>query len=239
MSGKFATTQWSQVLAAQAGEDTAARVALQELCTAYWYPIYAFVRHQGYDADRAADLTQGYFAELLEKDFLGDVDPSKGRFRSFLLTSLRHFISHQRDREKAQKRGGRTEIVSIDTQDAESRFGIEPVDRLTPEQLFERRWAMTVLERAMNRVGAEAEEAGDREEFERFKPYLTGQRPQVPYREVGAELQMSEGAVKTAVYRLRRRYGECVRAEIAETVIDPSDIDDEVRHLLTKVRTGA
>jgi RNA polymerase sigma-70 factor (ECF subfamily) len=152
------------------------------------------------------------------------------------LASLRHFLSHERDRAGAQKRGGGAETLSFDTKDAETRFEIEPIDKLTPEQLFERRWAMTVLERAMNSLERESAEGGGLEQFERFKPYLTGQEPHQPYRQVAVDLQMSEGAVKMAVHRLRQRYGQCLRAEIADTVADPADVDDEVRHLLATVR---
>ncbi len=236
MSANFATTQWSQVLAAKDGGETHARQALETLCSAYWYPLYAYVRHQGYDPDEARDLTQGYFAELLDKDFLQDVDPAKGRFRSFLLASLRHFVSHERDKAGAQKRGRGAETLSFDTKDAETRFEIEPIETLTPEQLFERRWAMTVLERAMNTLERESAEGGGLEQFERFKPYLTGQEPHQPYKQVAADLQMSEGAVKTAVHRLRQRYGHCLRVEISDTVADPAEVDDEVRHLLATVR---
>ncbi len=236
MSANFATTQWSQVLAAQQGGDPESIKALEALCSAYWYPLYAYVRHQGYDADQARDLTQGFFAELLEKDFLGDVDPSKGRFRSFLLASLRNYLSHERDKAAAKKRGGDAMTLSFDARDAETRFEIEPTDKLDPEQLFERRWAMTVLERAMQSLERESGEAGGLEQFARFKPYLTGQEPHQAYKEVASDLEMSEGAVKTAVYRLRQRYGQCLRAEIADTVADPRDVDAEVRHLLTTIR---
>ena len=235
MSRKFATTQWSQVLAAKGSGDTRARRALEELCSAYWYPLYAYVRHQGYGPDEAADLTQGYFAELLGKEFLKQVDPSKGRFRSFLLASLRHFVSRQRQKAGAHKRGGGVETLSIDTKDAETRFQVESLEDLTPERLFERRWAMTVLERAMAALEREASELGNEVQFERFKPYLTGQEPHLPYRQVAVDLSMSEGAVKMAVYRLRRRYAANLRAEIEQTVADPAEVDQEVRHLLACV----
>ncbi len=236
MSAQFATTQWSQVLAAQQGGDTESTQALDALCSAYWYPLYAYVRHQGHDADQARDLTQGYFAELLDKDFLKDVDPAKGRFRSFLLASLRHYLSHERDKATAKKRGGGATTLSFDARDAEARFEIEPTDKLTPEQLFERRWAMTVLERAMNKLERESVASGDEEQFKRFKPYLTGQEPRQAYKQVAVDLEISEGAVKTAVYRLRQRYGQSLRAEIADTVADPAEVDAEVRHMLTTVR---
>ncbi len=221
----FATTQWSLVLAAHEGSDTEARRALEWLCTTYWYPIYAYIRGRVRDAEEARDLTQGYFADLLERNLLSVIDRSKGRFRDFLLASLKNFLSHQRDRAQALKRGGGSRTVSIDATDAESRFRLEPVDRLTPEQLFERRWGLAVMERAMERLRAESA-AGDRPAtFERLKPYLTGAEPRRAYGEVAAELQMSEGAVKTAVHRLRQRYGSLLRGEIAATVADPAEVD--------------
>ena len=150
MSGKVATTQWSQVLAARDGSGTEAREALEFLCQTYWQPLYAYIRHQGADPDEARDLTQGFFAEFLEKDFLADVDPSKGRFRAFLLASLRHFLSHQREQARTLKRGGGIRTLSLDTEVAEERYVAEAASERTPDEVFDRRWAMTVLDRAMD-----------------------------------------------------------------------------------------
>jgi RNA polymerase sigma factor (sigma-70 family) len=236
MSGKVATTQWSQVLAARDGSDTEARAALENLCQTYWQPLYAYLRHQGASPDEASDLTQGFFAEFLEKDFLTGVDPSKGRFRAFLLASLRNFLSHQRDQARTLKRGGGTRTLSLDTEMAEERYSGEPATGRSPEQVFERRWAMTVLDRAMDRLQSEIDSSGDEISLEHLKQYLTSAEPQVPYRETAEALGVSEGAVATAVHRLRKRYGQCLRAEIAETVVDPGHVDDELRYLLQGLR---
>ena len=236
MGEQVATTQWSQVLAARDGTDTAARRALESLCQTYWQPLYAYIRHQGYGPDEASDLTQGFFAEFLEKDFLAAVDPSKGRFRAFLLASLRHYLSHERDRGRALKRGGGTTTLSFDVAAGEAGYVREPVDEMTPADIFEHRWALTVLDRATSRLLEDGDEQG-REQFEHLKIYLTSGEPQVPYRETASALGISESAVKTAVHRLRRRLGQCLRQEVAETVSVPAEVDDEVRHLLTAVQS--
>jgi len=236
MSDRVATTQWSQVLAARDGSDTEARAALESLCQTYWQPLYAYIRHQGSSPDEAKDLTQGFFTEFLEKDLLADVDPSKGRFRAFLLASLRHFLAHERRRERTLKRGGGTSTVSLDTDEGEEAYAVQSAEQLTPIDVFEQRWATTVLERAMTRLQHDSEASGDDSHFERLKQYLTSAEPLAPYREVADVLRLTEGAVATAVHRLRQRYGKCLRAEIAETVADPAEIDDELRHLLATVR---
>jgi len=235
MCARVATTQWSQVLAARDGSDTEARAALEALCQTYWQPLYAYIRHQGSDSDEARDLTQGFFTEFLEKDFLSDVDPEKGRFRSYLLASLRHFLSHERDRDRALKRGGGATTLSLDVEAGEAGYVARPADATTPEDVFERRWATTVLDRAMDRLRAESLESGNESHFEQLKVYLTSGEAQTPYREVAQGLGMTEGAVAAAVGRLRKRYGRALRAEVAEIVVDPDDVDDELRHLLSVV----
>jgi RNA polymerase sigma-70 factor (ECF subfamily) len=232
MAARFPTTQWSMVLAARGRDGEASREALEALCHAYWYPLYAYVRSRGQGPEASRDLTQGFFADLLGRDFLAEVAPERGRFRAFLLASLRNFLSHERERSQALKRGGGVTTVSIDDEDAEGRFGKEPVDRLTPDQLFERRWGLTVMQRAMERLGA----ASRPEPFERLKGYLTGAEDEIPYREAAAALGLSEAAVKTAVHRLRKEYGRFLREEIAATVADPADLDDELKHLLGVIR---
>jgi RNA polymerase sigma-70 factor (ECF subfamily) len=229
---RFTTTQWSRVQQAKEGSDSEAREALEELCQIYWHPLYAFIRRQGSDPEAAQDLTQAYFTELLEKDLLQVVDPAAGRFRSFLLASLKHFISHERDKERAQKRGGGTPTFSLEADTAEMRLGDGPADELTPEQVFERQWALTVLERSLERLHQAALESDTATNFERLKPFLTGEQANAPYRELAAELGMTESAVSTAVHRLRKSFGVMLRAEVAETVADPADVDDEIRHLL-------
>ncbi len=226
---RFATTQWSLVLAARDGTDSEARLALEALCEAYWYPLYAHVRRRGHSADEAPDLTQAFFADLLGRDFLGRVDQSRGRFRSFLLASLEHFLSRERDKAYTLKKGGGRVALSLDTREAEDRYQHEPEDQLTPDRAFERRWGLTVLERTMERLRAEA--SGQSERFDRFRLFLTGSGG-AHYREVASDLGMTETAVKAAVHRLRQRYGQLLRQEIADTVADPAEVDDEVRYLL-------
>ncbi len=221
------------MIAARDGTESESRLALEGLCKTYWKPLYAFIRHQGADPEEAGDLTQAYFAELLEKDFLGDVDAQKGRFRSFLFSSARHFLSHERDRERALKRGGGVSVLSLDLTSAERSYSIRAPDSATPQDVFEHRWAMTVIARALERLEGESMRVGTGRQFEHLKPYLTSTEVQVPYRQVAKKLKMSEGAIKVAVHRLRRRFGESLRAELSETVADPRDVDDELRHLLT------
>jgi RNA polymerase sigma-70 factor (ECF subfamily) len=237
MSGRVATTQWSQVLAARDGTDTQARAALESLCQTYWQPLYAYIRAQGHHPEEARDLTQGFFAVFLEKDFFADVDPEKGRFRAFLLASLRHFLANERRRDQALKRGGGTRVFSLDTVAAEEGSEILSNGELTPLEVYEQRWATAVLERAMTRLRRESAAAGDTSQFEVLKQYLTSAEPQMPYREVADTLATTEGAITTAVHRLRQRYGRCLRTEIAETVGDRAEVDDELRHLLARVRS--
>jgi RNA polymerase sigma-70 factor (ECF subfamily) len=229
---RFATTSWTQVLAAREAPSTESRQALEALCQAYWYPLYAFVRRQGHGPEESRDLTQGYFAQLLEKGYLEDFDPALGRFRVFLKASVKNFLSKERDKAHAWKRGGHARIVSLDADDVEGRYRYEPVDRLTPEEIFERRWALTLLERVLEKLHHEFEEADRGREFEMLKGYLTGEEAKVPYREVAAELGSSETAVRTSVHRLRQRFGKLLREEIAETVASPNEVEDEMRHLL-------
>jgi RNA polymerase sigma-70 factor (ECF subfamily) len=235
MGAQFATTQWSQVLAAKDPTGTESQKALASLCEAYWYPLYAYVRSQGHDPEESRDLTQSYFAYLLEKNILEDVDPSAGRFRSFLLATLKHYVAKERRKQDALKRGGGTKTISLDKEDAESRYGLEPAARLTPEQVYENRWALTVLERAMQHLETEWKDGERPKQFQHLKPHLTGQEPRIPFREVAAELEMTEGAVRGAMHRLRQRFGQLIRDEIAETVANPDEVDDEVRHLLAVV----
>lgn len=233
VSRRFATTQWNVVLAARDGSDSQARQALEALCEAYWYPLYAYVRRRGHPADEARDLTQAFFADLLGRDFLGVIDQSKGRFRSFLLASLEHFLSHERDKERALKKGGGARTLSLDADIAETRYRHEPADPLTPELVFERRWGLTVMQRAMERL--QTEFADQTERFEHLKPCLTGANPD-RFRDVAVALGMTETAVKAAVHRLRQRYGRLLREEIAETVASAAEVDEEVRHLLGVIR---
>ena len=230
MSRGFATTRWSVVLTAK-GTDPKGRQALSTLCNDYWHPIYSFIRRQGHGADEARDLTQGYFVLLLEKSLLHEVRPAEGRFRSFLLASVRHFLSDARDRERAAKRGGGRSAIPLDEAFAEESYRREPHTELTPEEIFERRWAFTVIDRAVQRLHEDAERRGRRARFARLKAFLTGAGSD-SYRQAGADLGMTEDAVKVEVHRLRRRYGEMLRKEVEETVADPTQVDGEIRYLL-------
>jgi RNA polymerase sigma factor (sigma-70 family) len=227
----FPTTRWSRVVAAGDRADPEAREALAELCSAYWYPLYAFVRRKGHPPEEAADLVQGTFLALLDRDGLAAVAPGRGRFRSFLMAACSHHLADRRDRDRAVKRGGGAVPISIDRALAEGRYSAEPADELTPERLFDRRWATGLLERALARLEAESTAAGKSALVSRLLPTLTGGRGDLPLASIAAELGMTEGAVKTAASRLRKRYGEILREEIARTVADPADVEDEVRAL--------
>lgn len=232
MGQGFETTDWTLVREAGTADNRQGKAALARLCQSYWYPLYAFVRHQGYSAEDAADLVQGFFAVLLEKHYLDDVDPKAGRFRTFLLTSLKHFLSNQRTKERALKRGGGLRLMSLDSEEAERRWAYEPAGEETPEDVFERRWARTVLEQAMSRLRSERMAVGKGVEFDHLSPYLTGEEPHPVYSEVAEQLSTSEGALRVAVHRLRTQFGDLLRHEIRQTVAQPDDVDDEVRHLL-------
>ena len=227
----FATTHWSVVLAAAKEETPEAAAALERLCRTYWYPLYAYVRREGYNPADAQDLTQEFFARLLARNSLAQVAPEKGKFRSFLLAAMRHFLSDQRDRARAAKRGGGQEVLSLDAQEAEERYRLEPVDRLDAEKIYERRWAMTLLEQALFRLRDESAAAGKAELFERLRRFVAGDSD-ATWGEAAAELGLSEGAMKIAVHRLRARYRALLRDEIAHTVADPTEIEAEVRYLM-------
>ena len=221
------------MLAAAGSEDSRGRQALARLCQVYWYPLYAFVRRHGHGPHDAQDLTQEFFVRLLEKDYLGDVDRSKGKFRSFLLAALKHFLSKERARAKTLKRGGGRTLLPLDTLSAEDRYRREPEDNATAEKLFERRWALTLLDRVLTRLSEEYETTGKRAMFEQLQGCLTGDSDLLPYAELAARLGTTEGAVKVAVHRLRRRYRGVLREEIAQTVADPAEIDDEIHQLFS------
>ena len=227
----FPPTLWSVVLLAGQSPSAESREALATLCRAYWFPLYAFLRRQGQSPHDAEDLTQAFFEFLLEHQSLGQVRRERGKFRSFLLASLRNFLSDQRDKAAAQKRGGRVQIISLDAQSAEDAYRLEPVETQTPEKLFERRWALTILERVLARVEAEYHQRGLRARFAELQPFLLAEGGEGTYAEAGRRLGMSEGAVKMALLRLRQRSRELFRAEIAATVATEQDVEDEVRHL--------
>lgn len=234
----FVTTHWSVVLAAGCSDTTRARDALAGLCQSYWYPLYVYVRRRGHSPEDAKDLTQEFFARLLEKNWVGGADQSKGRFRSFLLSAMNHFLSDEWDKARAQKRGGGIPAVPLQFDTAETRYGVEPSDCTTPERVFERRWALTLLEQVLHRLRAEYEEDGKTDLFAALHPCLVGERTAQPYAELATKLGVNEGTVKSAVHRLRQRYRQLLRDEIANTVAGAEEVDEELRHLFAVLAGG-
>jgi RNA polymerase sigma-70 factor (ECF subfamily) len=226
----FEATRWSIILAA-GRDDPAQAAALDRLCRTYWYPLYAFVRRQGRSPEDAQDLTQAFLARLIAKRDLAGVDRAKGRFRSFLLAAMKHFLANERDKARALKRGGGAHVTSLDAGDAETRYLREPADPVTPERVFERRWALTLLDEVLRRLRAEYEVRGQGALFEALKDTLAGGGGADGHAAAAHRLGMTEGAVKVAAHRLRRRYRDLLRAEIAATVDAPGEVDDELRHL--------
>ena len=229
----FATTRWSVVLTAARNDTTRAQAALEKLCCTYWYPLYAYVRRRGYSAHDAQDLTQGFFAHLLERHSITAADPNRGRFRSFMLGVMNHFLADEWRRGQAQKRGGGVTVLPLEFDTAETRYGHEPADSTTPEQNYERRWAMALLEEVLRRLGEEYKQEGRAELFAELNPCLVGERATQPYSELAARLGVSEGTVKSAVHRMRQRYRQLLREEIAHTVAEPGEVDAELRHLMS------
>ena len=227
---RFATTRWSLVISA-GGLSPDASTALSELCDAYWYPAYAYARRAGYSVDDAADLTQAFFTRVLEKRFLKEARPERGRFRSFLLASLGHFISNERDWKNARKRGGAAPHVPIDFGIGENRYAREPADDLTPERIYERRWDLDVLDRAMGRLSAKYATSGRHASFELLVPHLVDNEPE-SYAVLAASTGLTEGALRQAVHRLKREHRAMLRDTIAETLERAEDVDDELRYLL-------
>jgi RNA polymerase sigma-70 factor (ECF subfamily) len=228
----FVTTHWSVVMAAGRGDSTRARSALEKLCKNYWYPLYAFVRRLGHGAHDAEDLVQSFFAVCLEKNYLGAADQTKGRFRSFLLLALKRFLANEWDKARTLKRGGTQTTISLDSLTAEQRYALEPAEQLTADKLFERRWALTLLDQVMARLRDEQAASGKLAQFEQIKESITAAGRGTPYAELAARLGTSEGAIKVMVHRLRQRYRELLEAEIANTVSSPEEIEQERRHLL-------
>jgi RNA polymerase sigma factor (sigma-70 family) len=227
----FVTTRWSVVLAAAQNDGPHVRIALEKLCQTYWYPLYAYVRRRGSSPEDAQDLTQEFFARLLKGNWVERADQQRGKFRSFLLTAMSRFLSDEWDKARAQKRGGGAVTVPIQLDTAETRYGLDPADRITPEQIFERRWALAVLEEVLHRLRKEYEDEGRAEHFAALNPCLVGGRDTQPYSELAQKLGVTEGTVKSAVHRLRQRYRQLLREEIANTVASPGEVDDELRHL--------
>jgi RNA polymerase sigma factor (sigma-70 family) len=234
--GQFPTTQWHRVVMAASRDASQAREALASLCQAYWYPIYAYVRHRGHTPEQAQDLTQDFFAYLLERDLIARADPARGRFRAFLRTLCARQLADHRDRQNAAKRGGGRSPLPIDPGDAERRYAREPAHELTPEKIFDRTWALTLLCRVVERLRREYDDAGRSDRFEELLAMLTRDPTSDPYAEIARRLGTTEGNVRVAVHRLRRRYGLLLREEIAATVGDEAQIDDEIRALFSALQ---
>jgi RNA polymerase sigma-70 factor (ECF subfamily) len=233
----FVTTHWSVVLTAGGSDTSRADDALAKLCETYWYPLYAHVRRRGHSPENAKDLTQAFFVRLLRRRSFTRADPNLGRFRSYILAAMNNFLAGEWAKSQTQKRGGGCQVLSLDLGAAEERFDLEPANDSTPEKAFDREWANALLEKVLNRLANHYVSEGKAELFEALKRTLAGAREQQPYAGLAAELGMTEGAVRTAVHRMRRRYRELLRAEIADTVASTEEVDEEMRHLF-KVMGG-
>jgi len=233
---EFTTTHWSLVGAAQSDEasQSQARSALEQLCQAYWYPLYAFVRHRGHSVADAQDLTQSFLARFIETSGFASADRERGRFRTYLLGAVKHFLANEWHRARRQKRGGGLTFLAWDALDAEARYALEPSQSADPEKDFDREWALELVARALEKLRTESEAGGKEKLFEALRGSLTGEEP--PRNQTAARLGMTEGAVKVAVHRLRQRYRELLRAEITETVSNPSDVESEMRYLVNALR---
>jgi DNA-directed RNA polymerase specialized sigma24 family protein len=232
LNAQFTTTHWSVVLAAGSGSSPEAQAALGRLCQSYWYPIYAFVRRQGFNAHDSEDVVQGFLAHLLARPFLRGVACENGKFRSFLLASLRNFMADQRDKSSALKRGAGQPVISFDSEEAASLYASEPVNTLSPDKLLERRWAMTLLERAQARLKDEYAVAGKQQLFEKLRQFNATSEAAPLYRELATELDMPENTLKSLIHRMRQRYRQLLREEVAQTVSTAAEVDDEIRYLL-------
>jgi RNA polymerase sigma factor (sigma-70 family) len=234
----FTTTHWSVVLAAGQPDSAHAMAALEKLCRSYWYPLYAYVRRRGYGPEDAEDLTQALFARLLEKNSLAAAHPDKGRFRSFLLGALKHLLADEQAKAHAKKRDGGQFLVSRERAVAEAQFSQEPMDEESPDRLFDRRWALTVLDQAARRLREEYRTGGNTLPFEQLKVYVTGETTAPSYADTAVKLGLSESAAKSAIYRLRQRHHELVREEVAQTVADPNELQAEIRYLMAVFDTS-
>ena len=232
----FLTTHWSLVVAAtsDAASQTRARLALEELCRAYWYPLYAFVRHRGYASEEAQDLTQAFFAQVIETKGLAAATPERGRFRSYLLGAMKHFLANEWHRSRTEKRGGKVKIIEWDSLEPEARYSLEPAHTTDLDAGFDREWALESTARAMEKLRTESQASGKGALFEALKGSLTGTESSRD--EIAERLGMTKGAIKVAVHRLRQRYRELLRTEIATTVTDPADIEEEMQHLVNALR---
>jgi RNA polymerase sigma-70 factor (ECF subfamily) len=237
-AAEFPTTRWSLIFTAGRPPAQKSRQAFAALCEAYWGPAYAYLRHCGCDVDEAQDIVQAFFARLLEKPVLQHAEPGRGRFRALLRVSLKHFLANERSRSRAQKRGAGLVSSIGDAESVERWCRLEPLDHETPDRVYDRRWAFVVLERAMKRLRAEFARAGKQTLFDALKPHLTSDADGASYRRLAADLGLSEGAVRVAVHRVRRRYNALLRDEIGQTVTTPEEVDDEIRYLRAVIRGG-
>jgi RNA polymerase sigma-70 factor (ECF subfamily) len=228
-AGVFATTHWSVVVRARDNQSSASLQAMERLCQTYWYPLYAFVRRKGYDHEDARDLTQSFFARFLEKDGLRSVDASLGRFRTFLLASMTNFLCNERDKKQAQRRGGGCQVLSLDEETLDHRYRLELRDDETPDRVFERRWAQTVVGVALDRLAGELSE----QRFEVLKDFILESKGAVSYEEAAAQLKLSVAAITSTIHRMRRRFRALLFEEIANTVQTPDEVEPEMRHLLS------
>jgi len=229
----FHTTHWTMVLSAREQQGTVAREALARLCSIYWYPLYAFIRRQGSSPHEAEDITQEFFFRFLERNALGNVDRAAGKFRSFLLVCLKNFLANERDRAQAQRRGGGHAVVSLDCDEAETRYSLEPADHRTPEVVFERRWAFAVLERTMIEVRREYAAGRKGDLFEALQGFLPNGQGNYSRAELAAKRGVSAGAIDVAIHRLRQRFGALLREQVAQTVSSESEIEEEIRYLIS------
>lgn len=228
----FSTTHWSVVLKARSPDEAESRDALATLCQAYWFPVYSYVRHRGHDPETARDLTQGFFAVLLERRGIAEARRERGRFRSFLLTSVKNFLSDEHDHQGALKRGGGQTPISIDADTWESMLAAqEPATYLTPETIFEQRWALALLDRAKRDLEGDMERSGGHEKFDKLRTYLVNDS-NPPYPQLARELDMTESAIRVALHRMRQRFGAKLREHVAQTVDDPEKTEDELRYLI-------
>lgn len=237
-AGRFATTHWTRVIEAKLDDSSLAKDALEILCQTYWYPLYAYVRRQGFRTHDAQDLTQEFFSRFLEKNYLKDVEQSKGKFRSFLLAALKHFLANEWDKLKALKRGGGKTFVSMEAEHAETKYSLEPAHELTADKMYDRRWALTLLENVLKKLRDHYAQDGKTELFEELKATLVGKKESVPYSEIALKLNMKQGTVKVAVHRLRQRYASLLRDEVASTVSCNQEIDTELKSLFEALGAG-
>jgi len=227
----FHTTHWSIVTLAADTASPDSLAALEKLCRAYWFPLYAYVRRRGHDVEEARDLTQGFFAVLLEKNYVADADTNRGRFRTFLLSALGHYLANEWNRAHAKKRGGGTSRFSMDALDAEDRYRLEPADSASPERFYDRRWAEAVLAAVLAQLRREFEDTGRGQRFDDLKGHLLGDADALPYEELAARMGIALTGVRSVVHRMRKRFATLTRNEIAQTVTSPEEVEDEIRHL--------